>query len=101
MPSAPRCIRLAHGDKTPGSDEPLRVRFLPHPSADPNSVPGMIARLAETATPHEPANGDQEVNRQRAARNSSPNAAAHSKVPPANAPKTASSTPSPRTPRTR
>ncbi|WP_406162250.1 hypothetical protein OG298_37195 [Streptomyces sp. NBC_01005] len=198
-------IRLAHGDKTPDSDEPLQVRFLPHPSADPYSVPGMITRLTETATPNEvagiieevngalvgalpqlteivaaaadwtrvrlafdnpnhnpvmetwtrlaaahglledvqeqlriaedgivgcpaeltdprhhkwvnvlptrellsnvlgapaPANGDQEVNRQRAARNSSPNAAAHSKVPPASTP-AAASTPSPRTPRTR
>ncbi|MCX4398856.1 MULTISPECIES: hypothetical protein [unclassified Streptomyces] len=54
--------RLAHGDKTPGSDEPLQVRFLPHPSADPYSVPGMIARLTETATPNEVAGIIEEVN---------------------------------------
>ncbi|WP_330433868.1 hypothetical protein OIC43_03510 [Streptomyces sp. NBC_00825] len=48
-----------------------------------------------------PANGDQEVNRQRAARNSSPSAAAHSKVPPVSTPEAASITPSPLTPRTR
>lgn len=55
-------IRLAHGDKTPGSDEPLQVRFLPHPSAAPYSVPGMIARLTETATPNEVAGIIEEVN---------------------------------------
>lgn len=55
-------IRLAHGGKTPGSDTPLQVRHLPHPSADPYSVPGMIARLTETATPHEVAEVIEEVN---------------------------------------
>lgn len=46
-------IRLAQGGEAPGSDTPLQVRYLPHPSANPRSAPGMIARLTETATPHE------------------------------------------------
>lgn len=46
-------IRLAHGNQPSGSDTPLQVRYLPRPSADPYSVPGMIVRLTETATPHE------------------------------------------------
>ncbi|MFE7271789.1 hypothetical protein [Streptomyces sp. NPDC057623] len=56
-------IRLAHGGEASGSDTPLQVRHLPHPSADPYSVPGMIARLTETATPHEVAGIIEEVNR--------------------------------------
>jgi hypothetical protein len=55
-------IRLAYGGKAPGSDTPLQVRHLPHPSADPYSVPGMIARLTETATPNEVAGIIEEVN---------------------------------------
>ncbi|MFD9106988.1 hypothetical protein [Streptomyces bottropensis] len=55
-------IRLAYRGKAPGSDTPLQVRHLPHPSADPCSVPGMIARLTETATPHEVAGIIEEVN---------------------------------------
>ncbi|MET8104744.1 hypothetical protein ABZU94_08535 [Streptomyces mirabilis] len=41
---------------------PLQIRYLPHPSADPYSAPGMIARLTETATPHEVAGIIKEVN---------------------------------------
>ncbi|MFD4944617.1 hypothetical protein ACFWNT_19300 [Streptomyces sp. NPDC058409] len=55
-------IRLAHGSETSGSDKPLQVRYLPHPSADPYSVPGMIARLTETTTPNEVAGIIEEVN---------------------------------------
>lgn len=55
-------IRLAHGSETPGPDEPLQVRHLPHPASDPYSVPGMITRLAETATPNEVAGIIEEVN---------------------------------------
>ncbi|MCX5340271.1 hypothetical protein [Streptomyces atratus] len=55
-------IGLADGSETSGSDKPLQVRYLPHPSADPYSVPGMIARLAETATPDEVAGIIEEVN---------------------------------------
>ncbi|MCY0952766.1 hypothetical protein F0344_19895 [Streptomyces finlayi] len=55
-------IRLAHGNETPGLDKPLQVRHLPHPSSDPYSVPGMIARLTETATPNEVAGIIEEVN---------------------------------------
>ncbi|MFJ8602230.1 hypothetical protein ACWEQC_34440 [Streptomyces shenzhenensis] len=55
-------IRLAYGGKASGPDAPLQVRHLPHPSADPYSVPGMIARLTETATPHEVAGIIEEVN---------------------------------------
>ncbi|MFF4980894.1 hypothetical protein ACFY3O_12655 [Streptomyces sp. NPDC001046] len=55
-------IRLAYGGKAPGSDTPLQVRHLPHSSADPYSVPAMIARLTETATPHEVAGIIKEVN---------------------------------------
>ncbi|MEU9155732.1 hypothetical protein AB0D59_35585 [Streptomyces sp. NPDC048417] len=54
-------IRLAHGSEGSNSDTPLQVRYLPHPSADPYSVPGMIARLTETATPHEVAGILEEV----------------------------------------
>ncbi|MEV1062998.1 hypothetical protein [Streptomyces sp. NPDC050263] len=55
-------IRLAHGGDASNSDTPLQVQHLPHPSADPYSVPGMIARLTETATPHEVAGIIEEVN---------------------------------------
>ncbi|MDW4911472.1 hypothetical protein RB628_40875 [Streptomyces sp. ADMS] len=55
-------IRLAYDDPLPVSDTPLRVRALPHPSADPHSIPGMIARLTETATPSEVAGFIEEVN---------------------------------------
>ncbi|MET8273091.1 hypothetical protein ACWD7C_12940 [Streptomyces sp. NPDC005134] len=55
-------IRLAHGGAASGSSTPLQIRHLPHPSADPHSVPGMIARLTETATPHEVAGIIEEVN---------------------------------------
>ncbi|MFF4203027.1 hypothetical protein ACFYZ8_20330 [Streptomyces sp. NPDC001668] len=55
-------IRLAYSGKAPGSDTPPQVRHLPHPSADPYSVPGMTARLTETATPHEVAGIIKEVN---------------------------------------
>ncbi|WP_369392813.1 hypothetical protein AB5J72_38470 [Streptomyces sp. CG1] len=54
--------RLAHGSETSGSDKPLQVRYLPHPSTDPYSVPGMIARLTETATPKDVAAIIEEVN---------------------------------------
>ncbi|KND38325.1 hypothetical protein [Streptomyces acidiscabies] len=55
-------IRLAHGGEAPDSPAPLSVRFLPSPAADPYSVPGMIARLTETATPSEVAEILEEVN---------------------------------------
>ncbi|MFC7259671.1 hypothetical protein [Streptomyces lutosisoli] len=55
-------IRLAYGDKESGPDTPLQARHLPQPSADPHSVPGMIARLTETAPPHEVAGIIEEVN---------------------------------------
>jgi hypothetical protein len=55
-------IRLAYGGKASGPDAPLQARHLPHPSADLDSVPGMIARLTETATPHEVAGIIEEVN---------------------------------------
>ncbi|MFF5962845.1 hypothetical protein ACFY64_03655 [Streptomyces collinus] len=55
-------IRLAYGGKAPGSDTPLQVRHLSHPSADPYSVPAMITRLTETATPNEVAGIIEEVN---------------------------------------
>ncbi|WP_046732142.1 hypothetical protein [Streptomyces humi] len=54
-------IRLAYGGKASGPDAPLQARHLPHPSADLDSVPGMIARLTETATPHEVAGIIEEV----------------------------------------
>jgi hypothetical protein len=54
-------IKLAHGEPA-GPDAPLQVRYLPHPSADPYSVPGMIARLTETATPQDVASILEEVN---------------------------------------
>ncbi|MFD7130577.1 hypothetical protein [Streptomyces sp. NPDC059894] len=50
-------IRLAHGP-----DRPLQVRHLPSASADPYSIPGMIARLTEDATPDEVAGIIEEVN---------------------------------------
>ncbi|WLW56932.1 hypothetical protein [Streptomyces sp. YU58] len=55
-------IRLAYSGKAPGSDTSPQVRHLPHPSADPYSVPEMTARLTETATPHEVAGIIEEVN---------------------------------------
>ncbi|MGW7730865.1 hypothetical protein ACWGJ6_47600 [Streptomyces canus] len=55
-------IRLAYGGKASGPDAPLQARHLSHPSSDPYSVPGMIARLTETATPHEVAGIIEEVN---------------------------------------
>ena len=55
-------IRLAYGHKASGPDASLQARRLPHPSADPYSVPEMIARLTETATPHEVAGILEEVN---------------------------------------
>lgn len=54
-------IRLAHGGRASGADKPLHGRYLPHPSADPYSVPGMIARLTETASPDEVAAIVEEV----------------------------------------
>jgi hypothetical protein len=54
-------IWLAHGGGAP-ADPPLPVRFIPHPSADPYSVPGMIARLTEDASPNEVAAILEEVN---------------------------------------
>ncbi|MGC4998480.1 hypothetical protein [Streptomyces sp. DT195] len=50
-------IRLAHGP-----DKPLQVRHLPSAAADPYSVPGMIARLTEDATPDEVAGIIEDVN---------------------------------------
>ncbi|WP_328697441.1 hypothetical protein [Streptomyces sp. NBC_00342] len=55
-------IRLAHSSETSDSDKPLQVRHLPHPSSDPYSVPGMIARLTETAEPNEVAEIVEEIN---------------------------------------
>lgn len=55
-------IRLAHGGKASGSDTPPQVRYLPPPSADPYSIPGMIARLTETATPDEVAGIIEKIN---------------------------------------
>ncbi|MDX3583396.1 hypothetical protein [Streptomyces europaeiscabiei] len=55
-------IRLAYGGKASGPDASLQARRLPHPSVDPYSVPGMIARITETATPHEIAGIIEEVN---------------------------------------
>src|SRR5262249_37898303 len=54
-------IRLAHGSQPSVSDAPLQARYIPRPSADPHSVPGMIARLTETAAPHEVASIVEEV----------------------------------------
>lgn len=54
-------IRLAHGSPAP-ADAPLQVRYFPPPSADPYSVPGMIARLTETAPPNEVAAIVEEIN---------------------------------------
>ncbi|MFE3881858.1 hypothetical protein ACFXPQ_02850 [Streptomyces lydicus] len=55
-------IRLAHGTETSGSDKALQVHYLPHPTADAHFVPGMIARVTETATPEEVAGVVEEVN---------------------------------------
>ncbi|BBC30596.1 uncharacterized protein SGFS_018900 [Streptomyces graminofaciens] len=55
-------IRLAYGGKASGPDASLQARRLPHPSVDPYSVPGMIARITETATPHEIAGIIEEFN---------------------------------------
>ncbi|MFE3937987.1 hypothetical protein ACFXPJ_30585, partial [Streptomyces goshikiensis] len=55
-------IRLAHPSVAPDPDKPLQVRHLVSPSADPYSVRGMIARLAEDATPDEVAGIIEEVN---------------------------------------
>lgn len=55
-------IRLAHRSVAPSSDKPLQVRHLPSASADPYSVPGMIARLSEDTTPNEVAGIIEEVN---------------------------------------
>ncbi|AJF68568.1 hypothetical protein [Streptomyces vietnamensis] len=55
-------IRLAHRSVAPSSDKSLLVRHLPSASADPYSVPGMIARLTEDATPNEVAGIIEEVN---------------------------------------
>lgn len=54
-------IRLAHGEPT-GPGAPLQVRYLPHPPVDPYSVPGMIARLTEDATPQDVAGILEEAN---------------------------------------
>jgi hypothetical protein len=55
-------IRLAHGGEASGSERPLQLRHLPQPSAQPHSVPGMIARLTKTATPQEVAGIIEDVN---------------------------------------
>lgn len=55
-------IRLAHRLRAPAGEAPLQVRHLPPPSTDPYSVPGMTARLTETATPAEVAAIIEEVN---------------------------------------
>lgn len=63
-------IRLAHSGwpSPPTQDagsapagEPLQVRFIPHPSQDPDSVPGMIVRLTEDAAPRDVAAMIEEV----------------------------------------
>ncbi|WP_432075769.1 hypothetical protein [Streptomyces wuyuanensis] len=54
--------RLAHRSVAPGSDKPPRIRHLPSASADPYSVPGMIARLTADATPKEVAGIIEDVN---------------------------------------
>lgn len=54
-------IRLAHRFPAPAGEAPPQVRYLPPPSADPYSVPGMIARLTETAEPAEVAAIIEEV----------------------------------------
>ncbi|MFJ6101882.1 hypothetical protein ACIQHY_12890 [Streptomyces sp. NPDC092359] len=55
-------IRLAHSGRRPLDDPPLQVRRLPSAAADPYSVPGMIARLTEDASPDEVARIIEEVN---------------------------------------
>ncbi|WP_033819828.1 hypothetical protein [Kitasatospora sp. MBT63] len=45
-------IRLAHRDQqTLTADQPLQVRYIPPPTADPRSLPGMVVRLEEDASP--------------------------------------------------
>ncbi|MFF2078578.1 hypothetical protein ACFVXG_27960 [Kitasatospora sp. NPDC058162] len=44
-------IRLAHGDRSPEADQPLQVRYIPPPAADPYSLPGMVVRLEKNADP--------------------------------------------------
>lgn len=55
-------IRLAHRSVAPSSDKPPQVRHLHSASADPYSVPGMIGRLTEDATPKDVAGIIEEVN---------------------------------------
>ncbi|MFD4542950.1 hypothetical protein [Streptomyces bauhiniae] len=55
-------IRLAHPDVVPSSRRPLQVRHLPGAAADPYSIPGMIARLTEDASPAEVAAFMEELN---------------------------------------
>ncbi|MFE9042495.1 hypothetical protein ACFYOG_16445 [Streptomyces sp. NPDC007818] len=55
-------IRLAHSSRSPLDDPPLQVRRLPSSAANPYSVPGMIARLTEDASPDEVAGIIEEVN---------------------------------------
>ena len=55
-------IRLAYGGRPSDGDRPLPVRYLPSPSADPYSVPGMIVRLTEKTPPAEVAAILEEVN---------------------------------------
>ncbi|MEU2223049.1 hypothetical protein [Streptomyces sp. NPDC018347] len=55
-------IRLAHSGRRLIDDPPLQVRRLPSAAADPCSVPGMIARLTEDASPDEVAGIIEEVN---------------------------------------
>ncbi|MGF1425470.1 hypothetical protein [Kitasatospora sp. LaBMicrA B282] len=45
-------VRLAHSGQAP-VDPPLQIRYIPPPSADPRSLPGMVARLEEDAHPHD------------------------------------------------
>ncbi|MEU9484541.1 hypothetical protein AB0D83_12910 [Streptomyces decoyicus] len=55
-------IRLAHDNETSSCHKSQEVRHLPHPSAAPYAVPGMIARVTETAAPEEVAGVVEEVN---------------------------------------
>ncbi|MEV7035709.1 hypothetical protein AB0N99_36465 [Streptomyces sp. NPDC093272] len=55
-------IRLAHHSVAPSSDQPLRAGYLPSASVAPYSVPRIIARLTESATPDEVAGILGEVN---------------------------------------
>ncbi|MFF9784166.1 hypothetical protein [Streptomyces nigrescens] len=54
-------IRLAHGNETSSSHTSSQVRYLPRISADAQSVPGLIARVTETAAPEELAGIVEEV----------------------------------------